>query len=133
VAEAVTALLAPTGVTHVLRHVRGVPPVVNERTSTRLLRAAVADGVGESAVAPTLQSSGGEDFAWYLERVPGAMGRLGVWPGTGPQLDLHQPTFDLDERALEVGVRTLVHCALETWALETRALETRPLRPAVRG
>ena len=114
--EAVTALLAPTAVTHELRHIRGVPPVVNERTSTRLMRAAVAAGMGAAAVAPTRQSSGGEDFAWYLERVPGAMGRLGVWPGTGAQLDLHQPSFDLDERALEVGVRTLVHCALETWA-----------------
>ncbi|HTY27372.1 MAG TPA: amidohydrolase, partial [Mycobacterium sp.] len=40
---------------------------------------------------------------------PGAMARLGVWSGTGPQLDLHQPTFDLDERALAVGVRVLVN------------------------
>ena len=34
---------------------------------------------------------------------------LGVWSGQGPQLDLHQPTFDLDERALGVGVRVLVN------------------------
>jgi amidohydrolase len=32
-----------------------------------------------------------------------------VWPGVGPQLDLHQPNFDLDERALGVGVRVLVN------------------------
>lgn len=120
VAESVAALLAPTGVRFELRHTRGVPPVVNERTSARLLRAAVSSGVGEPAVATTRQSSGGEDFAWYLEHVPGAMGRLGVWPGTGTQLDLHQPGFDLDERALEVGVRVLVHAALESWALATR-------------
>jgi amidohydrolase len=37
------------------------------------------------------------------------MARLGVWSGIGPQLDLHQPTFDLDERALGVGVRVLVN------------------------
>ena len=53
--------------------------------------------------------NGGEDFSWYLEEVPGAMARLGVWSGEGPQLDLHQPTFDLDERALGVGVRTMVN------------------------
>lgn len=115
VAEGVAALLAPTGVSYELRHQRGVPPVVNDRVSARLLRAAVTTGLGEQAVSSTLQSSGGEDFAWYLEHVPGAMGRLGVWPGHGPQLDLHQPTFDLDERALEVGVRVLVHAALATW------------------
>ena len=37
------------------------------------------------------------------------MARLGVWSGRGPQLDLHQPTFDLDERALAVGVRVMVN------------------------
>ena len=37
------------------------------------------------------------------------MARLGVWSGRGSQLDLHQPTFDLDERALAVGVRTMVN------------------------
>ena len=40
------------------------------------------------------------------------MGRLGVWDGIGPQMDLHQPNFDLDERALEVGVRTLAGVVL---------------------
>ncbi|WP_460864234.1 amidohydrolase [Rhodococcus aerolatus] len=116
VADAVRDLLAPYGVTHELDHARGVPPVVNDRASARVLRAAVTAGLGEGAVASTAQSSGGEDFAWYLEHVPGAMGRLGVWPGHGPQLDLHQPTFDVDERALEVGVRTLVHAALAAWS-----------------
>jgi len=37
------------------------------------------------------------------------MARLGVWSGRGPQLDLHQPTFDLDERSMAVGVRFLVN------------------------
>jgi metal-dependent amidase/aminoacylase/carboxypeptidase family protein len=37
------------------------------------------------------------------------MARLGVWTGRGPQKDLHQPTFDLDERSLAVGVRVLVN------------------------
>jgi metal-dependent amidase/aminoacylase/carboxypeptidase family protein len=32
---------------------------------------------------------------------------LGVWPGQGPQLDLHQPNFNLDERALAIGVRVM--------------------------
>ena len=115
VAEGVAALLAPTGVTYELRHQRGVPPVVNDRVSAEILRTAVSHGLGPQAVASTLQSSGGEDFAWYLEQVPGAMGRLGVWPGHGPHLDLHQPGFDLDERALEIGVRVLVHAALAAW------------------
>lgn len=115
VAEGVAALLAPTGVTYELHHQRGVPPVVNDRASAGMLRRAITEGVGERAVAGTQQSGGGEDFAWYLEHVPGAMARLGVWPGHGPHLDLHRPTFDLDERALEIGVRVLVHAALAAW------------------
>ena len=68
--------------------------------------------LGPDAACSTEQSSGGEDFAWYLEHVPGAMARIGVWPGHGPMRDLHQPTFDLDERALPFGVRVLTQAAL---------------------
>jgi len=112
VREVVTALLAPTGVGFELRHVRGVPPVVNEPVSTGLLRDGVAAALGREAVVGTEQSSGGEDFAWYLEHVPGSMCRLGVWSGEDAPHDLHQPTFDLDERALPLGVRVMVHTAL---------------------
>ena len=116
VRDLVTALLVPTGVGFDLQHRRGVPPVVNDRASTRLLRAGVATGLGEDALAGTEQSSGGEDFGWYLEHLPGAFGRLGVWPGHGPKRDLHQPSFDLDERALPIGVRVMVHTALTSLA-----------------
>ena len=47
----------------------------------------------------TSQSLGGEDFAWYLESVPGAMGRLGTRTPGGPTYDLHQGDLRVDERA----------------------------------
>jgi amidohydrolase len=108
----VSALLAPTGVGYVLEHIRGVPPVVNEERSAGMLADAATAVLGPDAATSTEQSSGGEDFAWYLEHVAGAMARLGVWPGQGPMRDIHQPTFDLDERALPFGVRVLVQSAL---------------------
>lgn len=108
VREIVVSLLAPLGVEHELRYHRGVPPVVNEETSTHIFTHAI-DALGPDVLAETRQSGGGEDFSWYLEEVPGAMARLGVWSGRGPQLDLHQPAFDLDERALAIGVRVLVN------------------------
>jgi amidohydrolase len=59
-------------------------------------------------VVETEQSLGGEDFAWYLDRVPGALARLGVRrPGDPVLRDLHQGSFDVDERAVELGVRLL--------------------------
>ncbi|HEU4363016.1 MAG TPA: M20 family metallopeptidase [Mycobacterium sp.] len=108
VRDAVTGLLAPLRIEHTLHYHRGVPPVVNEEVSTRILTHAI-EAVGPEVLADTRQSGGGEDFSWYLEEVPGAMARLGVWSGRGPQLDLHQPTFDLDERALAVGVRVMAN------------------------
>lgn len=116
VAELVSALLAPTGVGFDLDHRRGAPPVVNDAYSTALLRAGVEAALGQDALASTEQSSGGEDFGWYLEHLPGSYARIGVWPGVGPTYDLHRPTFQLDERAMPVGVRVLVHAALAALA-----------------
>lgn len=108
VREVVSGLLAPLGIEHTLQYRRGVPPVVNEERSTQIMTHAI-EAVGPEALAETRQSGGGEDFSWYLEEVPGAMARLGVWSGEGEQRDLHQPNFDIDERALGVGVRVLVN------------------------
>jgi amidohydrolase len=116
VREAVAALLSPLHIEHTVQYNRGVPPVVNEEVSTRILTHAI-EALGPDALAGTRQSGGGEDFSWYLEEVPGAMARLGVWSGHGPQLDLHQPTFDLDERALGIGVRLMVNIVEQSAAL----------------
>ncbi|MGO3326054.1 amidohydrolase [Gordonia sp. (in: high G+C Gram-positive bacteria)] len=104
-------LAAPLGVACDITYFRGVPPVVNEVDSVALLRRSV-EALGPGADVDTPQSAGGEDFAWYLERVPGAMARLGVWSGTGPMCDLHQPNFDIDERAIGIGIAVMAGVAL---------------------
>ncbi|WP_075017282.1 M20 family metallopeptidase [Actinacidiphila rubida] len=92
---------------------RGVPPVVNEGTSTELLRDAMTARFGAHAIEDTEQSLGGEDFSWYLEHVPGALARLGVRPvGDTAKRDLHQGDFDVDEGAIAVGVELLTAAAL---------------------
>ena len=116
VRETVDALLSPLAIEHTLQYRRGVPPVVNEDVSTQILTQAI-EAIGPHTLADTRQSGGGEDFSWYLEEIPGAMARLGVWPGEGPQLDLHQPTFDLDERALAIGLRVMVNIIEQSAAL----------------
>jgi metal-dependent amidase/aminoacylase/carboxypeptidase family protein len=51
---------------------------------------------------------GGEDFAYYAERVPGLMARLGVRnEARGLVHPLHHPRFDLDEDALPLGAAVL--------------------------
>ncbi len=108
-------VLAPFGADHRLAYRRDVPPVVNDSAAVVALRSAVAGGIGPEAAVDVEQSSGAEDFAVILEQVPGALARLGVWDGVSEPVDLHSPGFHADERAIAVGVRTLVHAVLESW------------------
>lgn len=97
-----------------LTYHRGVPPVVNEAESVEQFTAAMEGCYGHGHVEPTEQSLGGEDFSWYLEQVPGALARLGVRdPAENGVRDLHQGTFDADERAITVGVELFTALALE--------------------
>ena len=117
VQELVAELLAPTRVGFKLNYLRGVPPVDNDERCTGILRAGVSAAVGADNAVVAEQSTGAEDFAIYLDHVPGALARVGVWDGIGPQVDLHSPGFWADERALPVAVRLLVHTALEALAV----------------
>lgn len=103
-ADLIDLIIAPTGCTHHLDYVRGVPPVLNDDAATAIA-AAAARSKDPHAIVTAPQSSGGEDFSWYLEHVPGTMVRLGVWNGRGEKPDLHQGNLLIDERAIGVGVR----------------------------
>lgn len=102
--ELVADIVAPTGCSHELTYIRGVPPVMNDDVATSALVEA-ARAIDPHAVIQAPQSSGGEDFSWYLEQVPGSMARLGCWSGTGQKHDLHRGDIDIDERCIDVGVR----------------------------
>lgn len=101
--ELVAQILAPTGCGHHITYTRGVPPVINDDVATALL-ADAARTIGPNAVIQAPQSSGGEDFSWYLEHVPGSMARLGCWDGEGEPGDLHKADMRADERCLNVGI-----------------------------
>jgi amidohydrolase len=112
VRQTIEDIVRPFGVAVDSTYLRGVPPVVNDFAATEALRSAVESAVGRDGVTTTPQSLGGEDFGWYLETVPGAMGRLGTRTPGGPTHDLHQGTFEADERAVAVGAAVLAHAAL---------------------
>lgn len=114
--EAVEQVVAPYGVEVEVRHQRGVPPVENDARAVAVLEAAARDVLGEDAVLLTEQSLGGEDFAWYLTRVPGAMARLGTRTPGGRTYDIHQGDLVVDERAIAVGASLLARAALRAGA-----------------
>jgi amidohydrolase len=113
----VDEILAPYGVRAEVDYRRGVPPVVNEAGSIALLAGAVDAVLGTQGRAPTSQSLGGEDFAWYLTRVPGAMGRLGTREPGGPTYDIHQGNLRIDERAVPMAAKLLATVAVQSLAL----------------
>jgi amidohydrolase len=124
----VERVAATTGAEVDVDYVRGLPPVVNDPRAVALMRTAALEAVGHDRVIVTPQSMGGEDFGWFAEVLPIALARLGTHGG-GPPLDLHRGTFDVDERAIGVGVRMLARTALHAMEADAVADPAGPQAP----
>jgi amidohydrolase len=109
---AIAQIVAPYEVVAEVIYARGVPPVVNDAAAIGVWADAVTRVVGPEGVAVTTQSLGGEDFGWFVDRVPGAMARLGTRTPGGRTYDLHQGSLRVDEGAIAVGARLLAEVAI---------------------
>ncbi len=107
--KAVGSLLAVSDATYALTYSQAIPPVVNDTAVVESAVSGIVGMLGPDAVVPTEASMGGEDFAHYLTRVPGALFRLG---GGGSGGDLHSPSFHLDEAAIGFGIQSGVAALL---------------------
>lgn len=121
VTDAIRTLAQPYGVQADITYVRGVPPTVNDADAVEVIESAARAELGQSAVELTPQSLGGEDFAWMLEKVSGAMVRLGTRTPDGRSYDLHRPDLVIDERAIGIGARVLAAAALRDLQLRAQA------------
>jgi len=101
------SLIDGSGATVHVHYTHGVPPVVNDAEVTGIVGEAAAAAFGHDSIEAAQQSWGGDDFAWFTREVPGTYIRLGVRSPGGPTLDLHAGHFDVDERAIAIGVRLL--------------------------
>ncbi|HJN12026.1 MAG: amidohydrolase [Pirellulaceae bacterium] len=91
----------------------GSGSVVNDDRLIEMLRMAASEVVGARGVDEIPRASmGSEDFAFYLDHVPGAMLRLGCRSELAGGAPLHTPTFDVDERALPIGARVLARALI---------------------
>ncbi len=99
------------GASDAFTYVEGYPPVVNDAAMVDLVRRVAARELGGESVAAVAPLMGGEDFAYYLQRVPGAFALLGM--GDGRPHPHHSARFDIDEKALPLGVRLMAGVALE--------------------
>jgi amidohydrolase len=107
------------------------PSVVNDAQLVDCLRQAAAPVVGRDQIQEIPEPSlGGEDFAFYLDRIPGALMRVGCASHTAGNAPLHHPQFDVDERALPLAARILVRAVLQ-WSVshQQRIAPPRALQP----
>lgn len=102
-----------TGVRIQIHFLSPLRSVDNSPHVTPSLELAARDVVGfDHVTIIDRPSMGGEDFAAYLDHVPGAMLRLGcAAPGVEKAPFLHSARFDIDERALAIGARVLLRTA----------------------
>ena len=98
-----------------------LPAVVNTAPEVARAQAAAAEQFGEAAATTIpLPSMGGEDFAYYLQQVPGCMVRVGSASGPETRYPLHHARFDLDEGALPLAARLMTEVCLRDLAARTQ-------------
>ena len=107
----VRSLAASMGARARVEYHRGYPTLVNSAAATHVVADALRVELGRNhCVEVANPVMGAEDFARYLERVPGTFLHLGVGEPNRPA-SLHGATFAPDERALVVGAATLAAAA----------------------
>jgi amidohydrolase len=92
-----------------LNYIVGYPVLVNHKPINDLYRESIRTAFGVRSIVELSEPlMGGEDFAYYLQEVPGAMMRLGVRnPEVGAVHAWHHPQFTIDENSLAVGSHVL--------------------------
>ena len=89
----------------------GYPPLVNDELMANFVLDVAKRTLGKDKVVDIDPVMGGEDFAYFLEKVPGAFLFLGA--GDGMDFPHHHPAFDIDENVLPQGVLLMTSLALE--------------------
>jgi amidohydrolase len=93
-----------------LEYTPGYPALVNDSGMVDFVTGVARRILGTGHLQRLNPVMGGEDFAYYLQKVPGAFIFLGA--GDGREFPHHHPAFDIDEAALPVGVLLLTALAL---------------------
>jgi amidohydrolase len=94
-----------------LTYEEGYPPVINDTAMANFVLDVARQTLGKESVVDIDPVMGGEDFAYYLQKVPGVFLFLGA--GDGFDFPHHHPAFDIDEKVLPQGTLLMSSLALE--------------------
>jgi len=92
----------------------GYPFVYNDERVTEFAQNAAKDYLGKENVVELEMRMTGEDFSFYTQHMPGCFYRLGVGnESKGLTSGLHTPTFNVDEKCLEIGTGLMAYIAYQ--------------------
>jgi len=110
IAEGTAAMLGGSASVH---YDRGYPAVINNEKEAQIAKEAAIAAFGEERVQPMKPLMGGEDFSYYLEKVPGAYLFVGAGnPDKLAKYPHHHPRFDIDEDSMLIAGELLGRTAL---------------------
>lgn len=116
----VAGMEAMFGVTVELTYTNDYPPLYNDPAVTEQVVASLQKGVGEylTGISEYDMLSGSEDFAYYLQKIPGVFFYIGAKPkNTSNAYFNHHPKFDIDEDALLVTAKSVADVVLDYYKL----------------
>jgi len=113
--QSVEGIAKAHGASVTLTYDEGYPVLVNPPRVARRVRSIVEQVAGpDHLLWPGEPVLGGEDFAYFLQHVPGAMMRVGVKnTEVGSTYAWHHPRFTIDEDAMAVGIQVLSGAVLK--------------------
>ncbi|MFN2399385.1 MAG: M20 family metallopeptidase [Gemmatimonadaceae bacterium] len=90
----------------------GTPPVINAAEPAAWAQLAIERVLGSDAAVPLgTTNMGGEDFAFYLEKIPGCFLRVGAREHGGEHIPAHSPRFYAAEESVFIGAAVLAETA----------------------
>lgn len=102
------------GATYAFHYEPGYRPVINDPALTARLTDVVTHTFGADTLTAMRPTMGGEDFSAYQQRAPGVFAFIGAGNADeGIDFPHHHPRFQIDERALDIGLRYLTAATLD--------------------
>ncbi len=87
------------GAEYKIEFIKGYPPTVNHKNESIFALKVAEEVVGKSASDDQKPMMGSEDFAYFLNEIPGAF----AWIGNGSSASLHNPKYDFNDEILPIG------------------------------
>jgi len=102
------------GASYKLKYIHGYPTMRNDPGMTAYVQRVAAPLIGGRNVRTCKPMLGGEDFSYFLEKIPGAMFFLGIHdPAKGAPISNHDPRYNPDDRAIPLGMKLMAHLVAE--------------------